>query len=89
MQADRGFVEHVHDADQAGADLAGQADALRFAARQRIGLAIEGEVIEADIDEEAQALADLLDDLGRDFAAPAGQGQLLEMLERSDRSAAP
>jgi hypothetical protein len=37
VQADRGLVEHVHHADQAGADLAGQADALRLAAGQRIG----------------------------------------------------
>ena len=63
VQADRGFVEHVHHADQARADLRGQADALRFAAGQRVGLAFEGEVIEADVDQEAQALADFLDDL--------------------------
>ena len=40
VQADRGFVEHVHHAHQAGADLAGQADALGFAARQAVGLAL-------------------------------------------------
>ncbi|KAG0739847.1 hypothetical protein G6F24_017214 [Rhizopus arrhizus] len=34
VQADRRLVEHVHHADQAGADLAGQADALRFATGQ-------------------------------------------------------
>jgi len=32
VQADRGLVEHVHHADQAGADLAGEPDALRLAA---------------------------------------------------------
>ncbi len=32
MQADRGLVEHVHHAGQAGADLAGEADALCLAA---------------------------------------------------------
>ena len=73
MQADRRFVEHVHHADEAGADLAGETDALRFAAGQRIGLAIERQIIEADVDEEAQALADFLDDLRRDLAAPAGE----------------
>ena len=35
MQADRRFVEHVQHAAQAAADLAGQADALRFAAGER------------------------------------------------------
>jgi hypothetical protein len=34
VQADRGLVEHVHDAGQPGADLRGQADALRLAAGQ-------------------------------------------------------
>ena len=34
MQADRRLVEDVHDADQPGADLAGQANALGFAAGQ-------------------------------------------------------
>ena len=75
VQADRRLVEHVHDADEAGADLAGEADALRFAAGQRIGAAIERQVIEADVDEEAQPFADFLDDLRRDLAAPAGQLQ--------------
>ncbi len=73
VQADRGFVEHVHHPHQAGADLRGQADALRLAAGERVGLAVQGEVVEPDIHQEAQALADLLDDLGRDFAAPAVQ----------------
>ena len=69
----RRFVQHVHHADQAGADLRGQADALRFAAGQGVGLALQRQVVQADIDQEAQAFADFLDDLGGDFAAPAGQ----------------
>ena len=73
VQADRGLVEDVHDADQAGADLAREADALRFAAGERVGAAIERQVVEADVAEEPQALADLLDDLGGDLAAPACQ----------------
>ena len=82
VQADAGFVEHVHHPDQAGADLRGQADALRFAAGQRVGLALKGQVIEPDVDQEAQPLADFLDDLGRDLAAPAGQRQAAEEGER-------
>ena len=78
VQADGGFVQHIHHAHQAGADLAGQTDALRLATRQGVGAAVEGEVIQADIDEKAQALADFLDDLGRHFAALTGQVQLLE-----------
>ena len=71
VQADRRLVEDVHHADQAGADLAGQADALRFAAGQRVGAAIERQVVEADVDQELQALADFLEDLVGDLAAPA------------------
>ena len=45
---------------------------------RRVGLAFQGQVVEADIDQEAQPLADFLDDLGRDLAAPAGQLQRME-----------
>ncbi len=41
VQADAGLVQHVHHARQAAADLAGQADALRLAARQRVGAAVQ------------------------------------------------
>ena len=37
VQTDRRLVEHVQRADQAGADLAGEADALRLAAGERAG----------------------------------------------------
>ena len=41
VQADRGLIEDVHHPGQARTDLAGQADALRLAARERAGAAIE------------------------------------------------
>ena len=63
VQADRRLVEDVHHADQPRADLAREADALRLAARQRLGAAVEGQVVEADVGEKAEAVADLLDDL--------------------------
>ena len=47
VQADRGLIEDVHDADQTGADLAREADALRLAARQGVGAAVEREIAEA------------------------------------------
>ncbi len=62
VQADRRLVEHVHHAGQAGADLRCEADALRFAAGQRIGAAVERQVVEADVVEELQARDDFLDD---------------------------
>ena len=87
MQADRRFVEDVHHADQAGADLAGQANPLRFAAGQGVGAAIQRQVVEADVDQELQALADFLEDLVGNFAAAPGQLQPAEVLARHRRSA--
>src|SRR4051812_31405932 len=69
VEADGGLVEDVADADEAGADLGGEADALGFAAREAAGLAVEREVAEADIEHEAEAGLDLADDrLGDLFA---------------------
>ena len=62
VQADAGFVEDVEHARQAAADLAGEADALALAARQRAAGAVEVEIVEADIVEEAEPLDDLLQD---------------------------
>src|SRR5690606_25719130 len=71
MQTDRGFIEDVHDAHQPGADLACQPNALRFAARERLGAAIQREIVKPDVAQETQAVGDLLDDLGSDLAAPS------------------
>ena len=42
VQADGGLVQHVHDAGEAGADLARQADALGLAAGQGVGGTFQG-----------------------------------------------
>ena len=63
MEADRGFVEDVEDAGEAAADLGGEADALCFAAGERAGAAVEGEVAEADFIEESEPLGDLAGDV--------------------------
>ena len=62
MQPDRRLVQHVEHAGQARADLRGEADALALAARERSAGAGEGEVVEADIVQEVQPLADLFQD---------------------------
>ena len=66
MQADAGLVEDVQDADQAGADLAREANALGFAAGEARGAAIEREIVQADVEQKPDAGADLLERLGRD-----------------------
>ncbi len=60
MQADRGLIEDVQHADETGPDLGGEADALAFAAGERGRRPVEREVIQADVDEKAQPLANLL-----------------------------
>ena len=57
----RRLVEDVEHADQPGADLRGQPDPLRLATGQRAGRPVEREVVEADVEQEAEAGLDLLD----------------------------
>ena len=54
MQTDRRLVEHVQHADQAGADLGGQPDALRLTAGQRRRRPRQRQVLQADVEQEAQ-----------------------------------
>ncbi len=74
VQADGGLVEHVEHAGEAGADLRGEPDALALAARQRAGRARQREVVEADVDQELQPLADLLQDARGDLVLLLGEG---------------
>ena len=67
VQADAGLVQHIHHAREAGADLAREPDALRLAARERVGTAVEAQVVEAHVVQEAQARRDLADHLGADL----------------------
>ena len=73
VEPDRGFVEDVEHAREAAADLAGEADALALAARQRAAGAVEVEIIEPDIVEEAEPGVDLLEDRAGDLALLPGE----------------
>ena len=59
MQADARLVQHVRGVDQRRAQRVGQRDALRLAARQRAGGAIERQVGEPDVVQETRARARL------------------------------
>ena len=82
VQADRGLVEDVEDADQARADLGREPDPLRLAARQRRRRALERQVADPDRVEEPEPLADLADDEPRDRALGLGQLERADPLER-------
>ena len=83
VQSDGGLVEDVHDAHEAGSDLACEADALRLSAGQRVGAAVEREITESDIRQKTEAVGNFLDDLDRDFTAPAGELEAREELQRT------
>ncbi len=68
MQTDRRLVQDVEHADQPRADLRRQADALGLAAGERRRDAVERQVVQADIDEEPETSADLLQQLVGDLA---------------------
>ena len=73
VQADRGLVEHVEHAGEAGADLRGEADALALAAGERAGGARQGQIIEPDVDQKFEPLADLLEDAAGDLVLLGGE----------------
>ena len=60
VQADGGLVEHVQHAAQLGADLRGQADALRLAAGERGGGAVQAQVVQPHGGEKLQPPADFI-----------------------------
>ena len=71
VQPDRRLVENVEHADEPRPDLRRQPNALRLAARERFGRAAEREVVEPDVDEEAQTLAHFLEDRAGDLGIEA------------------
>src|SRR4029077_7784027 len=79
---DGGFVEHVQNTRKAAADLAGQADALRLAAGERGRGPGQSDVIQADIDQELQAVLDFAQDLSGDLLLIPGKLQVLEKGKR-------
>ena len=63
VQADAGLVEDVEHAHQPAADLGRQSDPLGLAARERGRRAVQGEVVQPDVQQELEPRADFLDDL--------------------------
>jgi hypothetical protein len=60
VQADARLVQHVEHAGEARADLRGEANALALAAGERAGAAGERQILQADVDQEFQPVADFL-----------------------------
>src|SRR5438270_10360612 len=86
MQPDRRFIEDVTHAAQVRAELRGEPDTLRLAARERRRRAIEREITEAYLFQERQARGDLRQDVACDLGVAAAQFEFVEeTLRRFDR----
>ena len=79
VQADARLVEHVEHPHQPGADLRGQPDPLRLAARERARAAVEVQIVQPDAQQQLQPAADLLQHL------PAGVGAAAGRLDRAEK----
>src|SRR5690606_11464720 len=73
VQPDARLVEDVEHTHQARADLRCQANALRLPPGERVGGPVEREVVESDVDQEPEALPDLLENLPGDGVLTLGQ----------------
>src|SRR5712692_9195133 len=62
VETDRRLVEDIEDADEAGTDLRGEPDALAFSSGQRGGRPIQRQVIQTDVDEKPEPLANFFQD---------------------------
>ena len=86
VQPDRRLVQDVEHPHQRAADLRRQPDALRFAARQRRGRAIQRQVVDADVVQERQAVARLAQDPTGDLLLLGRQREpLQEIVRLADR----
>ena len=56
METDAGLVQDVKDAAQARAHLGGEPNALSLSTGQGSSGAVQGQVVEPDVDQEAQPL---------------------------------
>ena len=71
VQPDARLVEHIEHPGEVGSELRRKPDALRLAARERVGRAIQRQVAEAHFVEKLQAPLDLRKHVGEDEAAAA------------------
>ena len=80
VQPDRGLVEDVEHPDQAGPDLRREPDALGLAPGEGAGRAGEREVVEPDVEQEAEPRLDLLEDRPGDHLLAGPEDEPLQEL---------
>ena len=88
VETDRGLVQHVERVHQLRAEGVGEGDPLRLAAGERPGLAVEREVAQSHVAQEAEPGVELVEDEVGDFALERRQLQGAEPgVDRIDRAA--
>ncbi len=86
MEPDRRLIENVEDADEAGTDLRRQPDALALTAGQCGRRPIQRQIIQTDVDEKPEPLANLFQDAMGNHQFALGEFQRTEELgSRPDR----
>src|SRR5712671_413048 len=82
MQTDARFIEDIKDSSQAGPDLGGEPDPLRFAATERAALAIEREIAQPDLEQELQTRFNFTHHFRRDLLLLGRERDLGNKLRR-------
>ncbi len=85
VQADRRLVENVERSHERRAERCRQVDPLRLPAGERLRKAVEREVVEADVDEVAAALPELVHHAAGDLLLVFVQLEVLEKIARLSR----
>src|SRR5215469_2187765 len=80
VEANGGFIEDVERSDEAGAERCGELNALGLAPGECGTEAVEGEVVEADLVKEVDALANLFEDLSGDLSLRGREFERVEEL---------
>jgi hypothetical protein len=78
MEPDAGLVQHVERVHQPGPERVGERDALGLSAGQGAGLAVEGQIAQAHVEQEVHPGQQLVENGRRDLPGGAGPGDLPE-----------
>ena len=82
VQADRRLIQHVHHANQACTNLACQTNTLGFTAGKCLCRAGKCQVIQADVNEEFQTIADLFKDFFCNLRPLTSEFEIVEEFHR-------
>ena len=82
VKADGRLIQHVHHADQTGANLACQSNTLGFAAGERFRRTGQRQIVEANVDQELEAVANLFEDFLCNLRPLTGEFEIVEEVHR-------